>query len=621
MAIRATLSAVLLIAFAQGIVRLAVVPLWAHYDEPAHYEYVRFVLDHRRLPRIEDRDRSILRRLAAVDRSMVVCADPPATDTTPCVGPSGAFDEAPLYYILVAGALALARPATLDREVRWARLVSVLLGVAVVLIGFLTVRAAVPAEPGVALAAAGLLAAIPGPVDLMSGVNNDVGAIAASSLLIWAMALAFRDGPSIRRIVLIAVAVGVCVLTKATALVAVPLAMAGVWLVAWPRSQAWQRWVPAAALAVVGLLTVGLLWPAEWQAHTARPRAGRRSAPTPLGAHVFHVWQEGTAVPTFWQPLQGRLPPGQAVTLGAWVRTTKDPRRLPLPVLSDGRTLPAGPSVEGTPAWTFHRYTTRAAAEASASVVSLPEVETGEAQYDGIVVAVGDFPEAPPAFDDDTARGGTWGGRRFVNLVRNGSAESAWPAVRYWVDRLLPAGGVNQRLAAWLDWRRTGPVFWPALKWQFITFWAGYGTGVADGPFWTRLMFALLTAVSIAGLAFGLFVGAGQPVHGGHETRFLAFASVSVVAAIGMSVLRIDPVDANGRIAYTPAARYAYVAIVPAAILFARGWAGWWPAPWRNRGLALLVAMVFAVGAYLFVAVQRPWYAAVACRQAACEAR
>jgi hypothetical protein len=260
---------------------------------------------------------------------------------------------------------------------------------------------------------------------------------------------------------------------------------------------------------------------------------------------------------------------------------------------------------------------TRAPADPVERVIYFPE--SNEAEYDGVVLAPG-FTKSvdPPVFDDGNAVSGTWGGERFINLVKNGSAEAGWLTLRYWIERLLPAGGVNQRLVSWFDWRRTWPAFWPALKWQFITFWAGYGTGVADGPFWTRMLFAIVTAISIGGLILELFSGARRRRLSGDDVRFLLFVTISVSAVAVASVLRIDPVDPGGRIAYMPTARHAYVAIVPAAILLARGWASWWSPRLRAPALAVLVAIVLLTGVYLFLAVQRPWYTDLVCRQTAC---
>lgn len=595
-------------------------PLWAHYDEAAHYEYGRFVVEHRRLPQIADRDRSIFNRIVETDRGIVPCPEEPVANAPACFGPSGAFDEPPLYYLFQAAAIGAIRPATVLGDVRVMRVVSVLLSVLVVLLGYLTVRVVAPDDSTAALAVAGLLAAIPGYVDVMSGVNNDIGAVAAVAFFMWTMARLFRDGVSAAGLGWVGVAVTCCVSSKATAFIAIPLALVGVWLAAWPRLPRAMQWLaPVVVLMIASVATMGGLWPADWQAASARPRAGRRAAVSPVGSHVFAVWQEGAVLPTFWQRIDRELAPSAVVTIGAWVRTGKGQRQLPLPVFGDERLQPEAVAVTAAnETWAFRSYTTVPAAGSRFFV--LPAVDGGEAQYDGFVLADGgDFGEDPPTFDDETAHAGTWGGRRFVNLVRNASAESGWPALRYFVDRLVPAGGVNQRLASWLDWRRTWRPYAAAIEWQFVTFWGGYGNGVAYGPRWTRVLFAIVTAVSSLGLAVAVLARRRTWRIGGAE-RFAVFAAISVASALCMSVLRIDPVNAQGVIPYIPAARHTYVASVPMALMLVIGWRAWWPSRLRTVALSALVVVVLVTGVYLFVVVQRPWYADFACRQTACQA-
>src|SRR5688500_18755467 len=59
---------VLLVMLAQGIVRLTVVPLWAHYDEPSHYEALRMMMLYRQMPTTGEMDPVIFNEIAATFR-------------------------------------------------------------------------------------------------------------------------------------------------------------------------------------------------------------------------------------------------------------------------------------------------------------------------------------------------------------------------------------------------------------------------------------------------------------------------------------------------------------------------------------------------------------------------
>ncbi len=276
---RRLLLAVLTVVLAQGLARVAIVPLWRHYDEPAHYEYLRFMLEHGRLPRLGDADPTILGRIAATDKAIVLCQDlarPGVPDS--CLRGGNAFIQPPGYYLLQAAVHRVGRPRTVAGEVMLARLVSVALSVGVAWLAFLIAKVVRPADTELALAVAALLGAIPGYVDLMSAFNNDVGAVAGLSVLVFAAVNLIRRGIRVGPVVGLVAAAAVCVELKSTAAIGVPLAAVALWLGAWPRLSPWLRWaVPALAVTAGTLLAadlgmarpMALLWPVPGR--SARP--------------------------------------------------------------------------------------------------------------------------------------------------------------------------------------------------------------------------------------------------------------------------------------------------------------------------------------------------------------
>ncbi len=57
--------AVLLIAAIHGTLYLTLVPPWAHYDEPTHFEYAWLIANRLRLPKRDDVDRGLRQEVAA----------------------------------------------------------------------------------------------------------------------------------------------------------------------------------------------------------------------------------------------------------------------------------------------------------------------------------------------------------------------------------------------------------------------------------------------------------------------------------------------------------------------------------------------------------------------------
>src|SRR3990172_3508369 len=242
----------LLFTASQSWVRLMVVPLWAHYDEPTHYEYVRFIVENFRLPHPGDADLDILSRIAANSGGQFgPCADKPA-GAGPCFEPGRQFAEAPGYYVLQAVFQWLFAPGTLQQQVWLARLVSALLALAVAWLAFLTVRQVLPNDFLLAISVPAAMAAIIGYIDLMSALNNDVGATAAMSFLFFAGVKAIRQGVRATSAGLVFVAVGLCLASKASAFIGLPLGVAGLWLGAWPRLPKWLKGGAAPMGAVAG---------------------------------------------------------------------------------------------------------------------------------------------------------------------------------------------------------------------------------------------------------------------------------------------------------------------------------------------------------------------------------
>src|SRR5512135_2782147 len=58
------LSTLLLLGLAQGLVCMAVIPAWWHYDEPGHFEYVWLVAHSRTWPVEGQYDQAMRREMA-----------------------------------------------------------------------------------------------------------------------------------------------------------------------------------------------------------------------------------------------------------------------------------------------------------------------------------------------------------------------------------------------------------------------------------------------------------------------------------------------------------------------------------------------------------------------------
>ncbi|MCS6802704.1 MAG: DUF2142 domain-containing protein [Chloroflexota bacterium] len=244
--LRVGLAAIVVWQLSVGSLYAFAVPPWQAPDEPAHFNYARHVAQTGTLPvlQVGDYDGPYLDLLKA-------SRFPPAL---PIDGVRYEGHQPPAYYVLAAPLTALAGAA----DPRPVRLLSVALGALLVLLVFAIVRTLLPARPDLALLAAALPAVIPQHLAIFASVSNDALAsvAVALALLLTLRLLAQRqragEPPTPRQAVALGLALALCLLTKVTAYVALPLALAGL---LWAGGR--RRTL---ALALAPPLGAGLFW-------------------------------------------------------------------------------------------------------------------------------------------------------------------------------------------------------------------------------------------------------------------------------------------------------------------------------------------------------------------------
>jgi len=215
-----------ILAFLHGMLYLALTPPWQAPDEPQHFQYVRFLLDERRLPTRQD---------AAVDTSLVEQVKQSMTrfdfwalrkhDTAP---PSleyrVSWGHPPLYYGLAAATLAPFLSLDVTSQLYIVRLLSVTLTALTVWVAYQATCSLFPASPALTVAVPLFIALLPMHAFIGSSVNNDTLAELAGTVVIWLLILAVRDGLSWRLVAGLFIALAAALLSKRTAAFLVPSA-------------------------------------------------------------------------------------------------------------------------------------------------------------------------------------------------------------------------------------------------------------------------------------------------------------------------------------------------------------------------------------------------------------
>jgi 4-amino-4-deoxy-L-arabinose transferase-like glycosyltransferase len=249
------LAAIVLAYVILGVLYATLTPPWQVPDEPAHYNYVRYLVEERRLPvlRMGDYDQAYLEEIKGSQFSPEYPIDSIRYE----------FHQPPLYYLVLAPIYALSGGALVP-----IRLFSVLLGAGVLLVAYLVGKALYPDRAWPALGITAFIAFIPQHIAMNAGVENDalaelLLAIVLLRLIRW---LRSEEPHSPGQHVQTGVVIGLGLLTKTTAYIAVPLAAIAAGLKFWQsrspgKARLGLRPALAALLALLlPALLIGLPW-------------------------------------------------------------------------------------------------------------------------------------------------------------------------------------------------------------------------------------------------------------------------------------------------------------------------------------------------------------------------
>ncbi|HEU4329318.1 MAG TPA: hypothetical protein VFS21_39635 [Roseiflexaceae bacterium] len=617
---RISLALTLGVALVQGLLYMLLVPPWQHYDEPTHFEYAWLIANRMPFPEPGDEDQLMRREVAASmlehDFFYPGLARPNLlTDHTEIWLGISELNHPPLYYTLVSLPLRLARHLDITSQLYLARGVSLLLFVLTVATAWAIVRELTQPSSRLRWLAPLAVALLPPFVDIMTSVNNDVGAVLACSLFVWGCVRTIRAGPTWRRALWVVAAAVLSVAMKNTAAVALLLTPVALGIALWVR-RGWRwRWLVGGvalggALALLPVFAWGdsAYW-YRWSYGATQPEATQaRVAGAPLGEHAVVLdlapGEPGHGIVSPLPPAVVASIAGKTVTVGGWIWADQ-----PVAVSGPGPLYNNGGSSAFAAALPQYTLTTtptlviqRFSVPTNTTVLHLliygaaPQ-EASQIYLDGAFLIPGEFPaDTAPRFDDARAATGEWNGQRFTNLIRNGSAEQGWPRLRPWVESLLFRyihRSPSQTVAALFDVERVG-AFTLNFTIPYVIF-NGFGSfawGQVRLQGWAWAYgFALLLAAGLCGGLLWLWrrLAALAPA-----TQGVLLLLGAMLAVVWLNVI-LRPLPLLETWLIYPAARYGFPAIVPSMLALAAGWLTLWPPRWQRLGAALLAAALFCL--------------------------
>lgn len=587
---------ILVISLAHGLVYVFLIPPWQHYDEPNHFEVAWLIAHRGHLPTAGEYDQEMRRAVATsmlqhgFFKGLSYQPDLNATDQPIWIGAQSQAGDPPLQYLLAAVPLWLARSAGIDVQLYLARLVSLVLFLVTIYVTSRMIEDLTGPENPLRWMVPGGMALLPGFVDMMTSFNNDVVAVAMFAIFLWACIRTIKLGVTLPRLLWVILSAVLCILSKGTVYLAVlllPLALIlamlqrGIWR--------WIRWGLLAVIVIVGAFAA-MTWgdAALWYRQTNQSDSTRyESTSAPLGSHVFRldVTREASAqgldrlsqllLSSAVQTLSSK-----GVTLGAWMWASQAGPSAVLSLVvedSNGQYFNGVRSFSLTSSPAYYAFQAALPPQASRAWITIssdPQTISAPVTIymDGLVLTEGKFPlDEAPQMKDTLASSGVWGGEAFTNLLRNASAEQAWPRFFPWVDRLgakiLPDHArPSIVLYSLLDQPGAGWYYKTTAENLFRTFWGKFGWGhvplVGERPY--RLL-GIITLIGLIGLVFT--IGWRSEAVNWESLIFMALAAVSIWGftwARGSFYLFYRP--------FIPSARYAYPVIASTLGLICLGW-------------------------------------------------
>jgi 4-amino-4-deoxy-L-arabinose transferase-like glycosyltransferase len=258
---RAILAAIIVTYIVLSVLYATMTPPWQAPDEPAHYNYVRHLVEQRRLPvlRQGDYDQEYLHEIKETKFSPEYAIDSIRYE----------FHQPPLYYVLLVPIYIL-----FNGQLVPLRLFTSLFGIGLLIVTYQIGKSLVPREPNhrrpawLALGMTAFIAFIPQHIAMTAAVQNDI----LSELLLGIILLRLvkwlqsDDGFPIGHPITTGVMIGLVLLTKLSSYIALPLALIAILL---KHGPSWKRGerplnmrlaLESLAALLLPALMIGLPW-------------------------------------------------------------------------------------------------------------------------------------------------------------------------------------------------------------------------------------------------------------------------------------------------------------------------------------------------------------------------
>lgn len=579
---RHPLKAILLLGLLHGLIYVFMIPLWWHHEEPGHFEYVWLAANREQWPQIGEYDNGLRKQIAesmfASGQENLFNVSPRGLEDDPIwIGGSPVGRKA-VYYWLVSWPLKLASNQSVVVQLYIARLASVGLFLISIWLAWLFMSELVNKDHPLQWMLPFSLALLPGYLDNMTSVHDDVIGAVVAALFLWLSVRVMRKGFSILTLIGWSVSVVLCFYSRDTTVPLVFLAP----LVPLFRLLKQKTYPVMGALFLIVIIIAGVKIftfqdASQWFAYPAGEQSLRvKTEQAPFGDFAFSI-SDGSGqkyfgqsfAPGFIKPLRKKT-----FTLGVWI-WADEPTEIVLPRIEyrtpDGIAHSPRQTAQINNEPSFYTTTFQIPYEARHTwLTPLPifPQNVSRVYYDGFVLAEGEYSSTPPSFKNASLLSGKWDGETFKNIIRNPSLEHAWLGVNansqilQLRDYIKPA----LYLQTLQDIQGFGWYYRASLSSLFVSFW-GQGAG-SEIFLLGGFTYDILKAISLLALLGSLF-------YTKRSSYFYKRPEMLFLLIVTFSIWTLTFFRGTYWVFYfvplVPYARYAFPAFIPTLLLLNAG--------------------------------------------------
>jgi len=611
--------AILLFALITGSILYFAVPPWWHYDEPAQFEYA-WLLANDPQSTHDDKGNPEFRRVLAKSLDEYGWYDvrnykPKFESSDPIwIGTSQVGDKITTgYYYFLSLPLRLLKNASVITQYQVSRLISLLIFLATIFLAVKISEMLFASGSPLRWMVPVFLATLPGFIDMMLSVSNDVAAVFSFSLFLYAsIRLFYHRRVTLLSIILLLVALIFCAFAKNVTWFALVLAPLVIILRMVPkRYYLWMAVVLITIFIILLPLSFDLQGAKGWFIQKATGTQSRKLVSEALDGR--YAWSE-KITPSKEDGVQGQcIAPDifsnikeKQITYGSWIWADST-LEINAPILRffDGRvvteTHSPEMSVSSTPR--FFRFVTEVPDLATrVCVIINPKNFSNESNniyYDGFVLVDGVYSDSPPYLNPDLPSV-TWDGKPVQNLIFNGSYEQGGFRIKSWVEKLaqkipIVKGRLSFTIFSLITPNSFGWFYKNSAEMMFRTFWADIAGNKVILP--GRYTYQVIFLVFIIGILGALLSFWRNRSNFRWDVGLLFLSSIILIMGANLFQSAAPLLESDAMSSF---ARHNFPIIIPIATLLCIGWREWLCrfdnySDW-NKGRSTAIFFTFMIG-------------------------